>query len=66
MSASEYCTPTTNKSELTQQDGGGKKTSVTIIFFEITFRQNSLSFKQIFCKDQKTLMLGKDHDETRK
>ena len=34
-------------------------TSVTIILFEITFRQTSLSFKQIFLvKDRKTLMLS--------
>ena len=37
-------------SDLTQKDGGGKPcvTSVTIILFEKSFRQTSLSFKQIF------------------
>ena len=48
MSASEYYTSTTNNSELTQQDGRGKKTSVTKNLLEISFRQTSLSFKQIF------------------
>ena len=48
MSASEYYTPTTNKSELTQQDGTAKKTSVTKNLLEISFRQTSLSFKKIF------------------
>ena len=48
MSASEYYTPTTNNSELTQQDGTAKKTSVTKNLLEISFRQTSLSFKQIF------------------
>ena len=48
MSASEYYTPTTNNSELTQQDGREKKTSVTKNLLEISFRQTSLSFKQIF------------------
>ena len=43
-----------DNSELTQQDGKGKEdgkpcvTKVTIIFFEITLRQTSLSFKQTF------------------
>ena len=37
-------------SDLTQKDSGGKPcvTSVTIILFEKSFRQTSLSFKQIF------------------
>ena len=48
MSASEYYTPATNNSELTQQDGREKKTSLTKNLLEISFRQTSLSFKQIF------------------
>ena len=41
-----------------KEDGKPCVTSVTITLFEITFRQTSLSFKQFFCKDQKTLMLS--------
>ena len=38
-----------------REDGKPCLTSVTIILFEITFRQISLSLKQIFfVKDQKT------------
>ena len=49
-----------------KDDGKPCVTSVTIILFEI-FRQSLLSFKQIFCKDQKALMLRKkDHERTRK
>ena len=39
-------------------------TNVTIFLFETTFRQTSLSFKQIFLvEDQKTLTLSEDHDK---
>ena len=50
-----------------KEDGKPCVTSVTIILFEITLRQTSLSFEtDVFCKDQKTLMLSEDHDITRK
>ena len=34
-------------------------------FFWKTFKQTSLSFADLFVKDQKTLMLIEDHDKTR-
>ena len=41
--------------------------NVTIILFEKAFCQTSPSFKQdLFVKDKKTVLLGKDHDEARK
>ena len=61
-----------NYREVTQQeqerneDGKPCVPSETIILFEITFRQTSLSINESFCKDQKTLMLSEDHDKTRK
>ena len=40
--------------------------SVTKILFETIFCQTLISLKQIFSfKDQKTLMLSDNHDETR-
>ena len=61
-------------SELTQQDGRGKKTAnllltnmTIILLFQKTFRQTSPCFKQIFfVKDQNTVLLRKNHDKTRK
>ena len=61
-----------NNCEVTQQeqerneDGKPCVPSVTIILFEITFRQTSLSINESFRKDQKTFMLSEDHDKTRK
>ena len=48
-----------------KEDGKPCVTRVTIILFEITFRQTSLSFT-FFCKDQETLILSEDHEKARK
>ena len=59
-----------DSSELTQQDERGRQQTLCDKrdnkLFETTFRQISLPFKQIFVKDQKTLVSSDDHHKTRK
>ena len=49
-----------------EEDSKACVTSVTISFVETTLRQISLSFKQFFVKDHKTLVSSDDHSKTRK